>query len=400
MKDEIVTDRASIAPEFDQYDRDTLQAFRRALRAWYRRRARELPWRKSGEAYRIWISEIMLQQTTVTAVVPYFERFTERFPSIQVLASAEQDEVLRYWEGLGYYSRARNIHKTAMLLVEEREGVFPQTVDELMALPGIGRYTAGAIMSFAFDLPAPILEANTIRVYSRLLGYEENPRSTRGQRILWSFAEHLLPRRSVGPFNQGLMELGALVCTPTEPKCCECPVRSTCRAFADGRQDEIPQAEKRPEVTSVVEVSAAVRLDGRFVLRRNPEGQRWAGLWDFIRFPLSEHASLIPENGLRKDRPLPLQLQRLIEQTIYHQIRLGTRCERLLAEIRHSVTRYRIRLQCVLAEGDGPIPDEQDDLRLVAPDDFDDVPFSTTGRKLANLLLKEQQQRGSRLFEP
>src|SRR5579872_810155 len=219
---------------------ETLTRLRRALRAWYSRHARPLPWRKTADPYVIWISEIMLQQTTVAAVVPYFDRFVKRFPTLESLASAAEKEVLRRWEGLGYYSRARNLHRAARILVRERGGRFPNDVAELLTLPGIGRYTAGAIASFAFDKQAPILEANTLRLYCRLLDFGGDPRSAAGQKLLWGFAGQIVPRRHPGTFNQSLMELGATVCTVDEPRCSVCPVRGYCAAFSRGRQTQIP----------------------------------------------------------------------------------------------------------------------------------------------------------------
>lgn len=381
-------------PLFEPLDSATRRRLRRNLKSWYAKRARSLPWRETGEAYPIWISEIMLQQTTVTAVVPYFERFLARFPTIHKLAEASQDEVLRHWEGLGYYSRARNIHKTAKRLVEESNGEFPRTVDSLMALPGIGRYTAGAILAFAFDIPAPIVEANTLRLYSRMLGYEDDPRASRGQKTLWAFAEHLLPRKHVGLFNQSLMELGSLVCTPSQPDCSGCPVRFCCQAFTSGRQDEIPRKAARPEITQVLEVSVAICHDGRFLLRQNPEGQRWAGLWDFIRFPPGKHEPLVPDVGLDSARPLPRRFTAHLEKTIEHQTGLRVHIERFLAEQKHSVTRYQIRLQCLfaslVADSAVAIPET---LRWVSPREFDEYPLSTTGRKLAKLLQHDAKQR-------
>jgi len=371
---------------FEPFSSVELTKFRRALRRWYQRRARDLPWRRTGDPYRIWISEIMLQQTTVAAVVPYFERFLDRFPDVEELATAEEGDVLRFWEGLGYYSRARNIHRSARQLVEELNGVFPETVDELIKLPGIGRYTAGAIVSFAFDRPAPIVEANTLRLYSRLLALDENPRSTHGQRVLWAFAEHLLPRRSAGEFNQALMELGSQVCTPTEPECPKCPARSVCRAFAAGRQSEIPVAAPRQQITAIVEAAVAVRSGDQYLLRRNPEGQRWAGMWDFLRFPIEDADRHIPESGLDSTRPVPSRLARQLERTSQDMAGIEIRANRFLTELRHGVTRYRIRLQCFLAETDASANRMADGFQWVHPDAFSDYPLSVTGRKLARLL--------------
>ena len=175
-------------------DSSEFASLRRRLIRWYERHARDLPWRHTTDPYRVWISEIMLQQTTVAAVVPYFQRFLTRFPTVRDLAAADENDVLRLWEGLGYYSRARNLRKAAQVIVSEHEGVFPCEVDVLQKLPGIGRYTAGAIASFAFDRRAPIVEANTLRLYCRLLGYADDPRSAVGQQALWSLAEAILPK--------------------------------------------------------------------------------------------------------------------------------------------------------------------------------------------------------------
>ncbi len=386
----LMSRRENNEPLFEPYDSATLTKLRRALKSWYSKRARDLPWRNIGEAYKVWISEIMLQQTTVATVVPYFERFIKRFPTIHDLAKAEQDEVLRHWEGLGYYSRARNIHKTAQHLVEHSDGVFPQTTDELTALPGIGRYTAGAIMSFAFDRPGAIVEANTLRLYSRLLCLEENPRATRGQKALWAFAEHLLPRKQIGPFNQALMDLGATVCTPNEPNCPECPLLTHCRAAHAGRQHEVPIAAPKPEVTPVIEVSVAVQHADRFLLRRYPEGQRWAGLWDFVRFPLDEAESLVPTFGLTASGRIPGQLIAHIEESVCQATGASIQLQRFLKELRHSVTRYRISLLCFLASAEQAIPAADKNLQWVTAEQLDDYPLSTTGRKLAVLVQRNQ----------
>ncbi len=216
-------------------DSASLSEFRRRLVSWFRRHGRVLPWRETADPYRIWVSEIMLQQTTVKAVIPYYERFLDRFPDIRSLAAASEGEVLQYWEGLGYYSRGRNLRLAAIAVCDRYAGRFPETVAELQILPGIGRYTAGAIRSFAFDLPAPIVEANTLRLYCRLLAYDGDPTSSAGQKLLWSFAESLQPGKSAGRLNQALMELGATVCLPVNPMCETCPIRRANSAAAESR---------------------------------------------------------------------------------------------------------------------------------------------------------------------
>jgi len=207
---------------------------------------------------------------------------------VHVLAAAAESEVLQHWEGLGYYSRARNIHKAAKMIAEELQGEFPKTVEALQKLPGIGRYTAGAICSFAYDLPAPIVEANTLRLYSRLIGLEQDPRSKAGQNQLWEFAALILPRKSPGVFNQALMDLGSLVCTPQNPDCAACPVSAGCEAFLNHRQHQIPLPKVRPEITPLTDASIAVFTGGKVMIRQRTPGERWAGLWDFPRLTLEE----------------------------------------------------------------------------------------------------------------
>jgi A/G-specific adenine glycosylase len=355
--------------------------FRRGLVAWYRRNARPLPWRKSADPYRIWISEIMLQQTTVAAVVPYFERFLARFPTLAALAKANEEEVLRLWEGLGYYSRARNIHKTAWLIVRELGGLFPDEVGRLAELPGIGRYTAGAIASFAFDRRAPIVEANTLRLYCRLLGYRGDPRSAAGQQLLWSFAGQIVPRKEPGLFNQALMELGATLCTPENANCPRCPVRACCAAFANGWQEQIPIAAARPAVTEVNEVAVAIHRDGRYLMRKRPAGERWAGLWDFVRFASDE-------NG----RTSLAQIVRSIHQRTGLAVEIPER----IGEIRHSVTRFRITLGCYAAQwSDGEAVNGSCEFRWVTPRQLTKLPLSVTGRKLARILTNKAAARTS-----
>jgi A/G-specific adenine glycosylase len=337
---------------------------------WYQKHARDLPWRRTDDPYRIWISEIMLQQTTVVAVVPYFDRFLDRFPDVQTLAAADEAEVLKLWEGLGYYSRARNIHKAAKAVVAHHEGVFPSEVAMLLELPGIGRYTAGAIASFAFDKRAPIVEANTLRLYCRLLGYAGDPRSTEGQRRLWEFAEAILPKTQPGRFNQALMELGATVCSPRTPDCEHCPVQSYCRANLDQTQATIPQLARRAQITEVTEASVAVRRNNAYLLRRRTAGERWAGLWDFVRFELdaAAHESL-----------------HIVEQVQVQtglQIDLGPQ----LAELKHGVTRYRITLKCFTAEATTGSLRADEEWEWVRATKFDQFPLSVTGRKFAKLL--------------
>ncbi len=354
------------------FDTPTLARFRRALVAWYQRHARRLPWRDTTDPYKIWISEIMLQQTTVAAVVPFFERFLQRFPTLETLAGGNEEDVLRLWEGLGYYSRARNIYKAARLIVHQHGGQFPDEIAPLMELPGIGRYTAGAVASFAFNRRAPIVEANTLRLYCRLSGFSGDPRSSVGQKLLWDFAGQIVPRTRPGRFNQALIELGAILCTPEKPDCLRCPVRNCCSAFARGWQNKIPALAARTAPTAVTEIAVAVHREGRYLMLKRPLGERWAGLWDFVRFAWKD-------SGL-------LSLARVAGAVGVHTGLDVTDCSSF-TEIRHSVTRFRIKLCCYTAEwAAGEIDDCDREFRWVVPQQISQLPLSVTGRKIARLL--------------
>ncbi|MCZ6700015.1 MAG: A/G-specific adenine glycosylase, partial [Planctomycetota bacterium] len=245
------------------------QKLRRRLLRWYDRNRRDLPWRRNPRnAYQQWLAEIMLQQTQVATVVPYFRRFIKRFPTVRRLADAPLDDVLRLWAGLGYYARARNLHKCARIVAREHGGRFPDTAEGLSALPGIGRYTAGAIASIAFDRRAPILDGNVKRVLSRLFQIESDIRRNETVDHLWTLAEAILPRKRCGDFNQSLMELGATLCLPRNPNCPDCPVSGICSAHAAGVVDQLPRTGRRPAPKEVQVVVAAVRRNGKFLIRR------------------------------------------------------------------------------------------------------------------------------------
>lgn len=366
------------------FDPARLRRLRTAVQRWYARHGRDLPWRENRDPYRIWISEAMLQQTTVTAVKPYFARFLTRFPTVEALAEAPIEDVLRQWEGLGYYSRARNLHRAAQVIVQEHGGVFPPSVDALHDLPGVGRYTAGAIASFAYDIRAPIVEANTLRLYCRLLGYDGDPRSKAGQTLLWEFAETILPTREAGAFNHAVMDLGATVCRPSDPDCANCPLTSCCEAFARGTQDSIPQKAKRPELTDVIDATVVVRSGDRVLIRRRGPDERWAGLWDYPRLTLEDAV------GARDD-VLHRASRDALTGWLKEQTGLAVRDWEHVADIRHGVTRYRIRLLCFLARAASTksFP-ERDDLRWITAAELEATPLSMTGRKLTKLIASRQ----------
>jgi len=337
------------------------------LLAWFALHARALPWRASRDPYRIWVSEVMLQQTTVAAVVPYFERFLARFPSLAALAAAEEQDVFRLWEGLGYYRRARDLLRAARLLHERHPGTFPSSAAELTGVPGMGEYTRNAVLSQAFDLRLPILEANSQRVLSRLFGREADPRGGAARRWLWAAAAAILPTRRAGDFNQALMELGAVVCTPTAPRCGDCPLAPRCEARRRGRQEEIPAKPARRPPTPVSEVAVVVWRDGKILLARRPEAGRWAGLWE------------VPHGERAEGEAVDAAARRLAG--------VAGEVGAELAAIRHAVTRFAITLTCVEAQWrSGEFrPGTHVEGRWVSPGDLAGYPASSPQRRLLRL---------------
>jgi len=253
------------------------------LLAWYRRAGRDLPWRRSRDPYRVWLSEVMLQQTQVDRVRDYFRRFVERFPTVSALAAAAEAEVLRAWEGLGYYRRARQLHAAARLVVDRHGGIFPTSAAALRQLPGIGRYTAAAVASIAFDEPEPVIEANSRRVFARLAGFDRPLVGGSDDEPLWQLAAAVVPPLQAGRFNQAVMDLGALVCTPAQPRCAACPVAAVCLARQQGRVAEIPSLAGKRAVEHMQETALVLSARGRLLVVRRQRGEWWEGLWDFPR---------------------------------------------------------------------------------------------------------------------
>jgi A/G-specific adenine glycosylase len=350
----------------------------RALR-WFDRNARTLPWRKNKSRYRVWISEIMLQQTQVAAVVPYFNRFISRFPSVRALASANESEVLRAWEGLGYYRRARHIHQAAQIMVSRHGGQCPGTIEQWRELPGIGRYTAGAILSISDDARLPIVEANTVRLFCRLLGERGDPRRTKTRARLWAFAESLLPRQRVGDLNQSLMEIGSQVCTPRNPRCNECPLRGFCTAFQQDRVEEFPRKLDTTRSTRIHQAAVVIRRGDRILMKRSGPRERWSGLWDVVRF----------------ERP-----QRLSGPEIARQIKMETGLRVTLHEedfaFRFGVTRYAITLHCYQAANvTGKLRSPRaSGWKWINVGTLDNLPLNMTARKIVRRL--DLEQRSSR----
>lgn len=350
----------------------TLTLLRTRLLRWFEQHRRELPWRRSRDPYRIWVSEVMLQQTTVAAVVPYFERFLRAFPTVISLAAADEQDVLRLWEGLGYYRRARHLHAAAKRLVAAHPHHIPDDPDFWAELPGVGRYILGAVLSQAFDRRLPIVEANSLRVLSRLHGYQGDPRSGGGQRWVWAAAETLLPRKRAGDFNQALMELGALVCRPLQPACGACPWKSVCIANRESLQTVIPPVKPSPIPIVVREVGVVIRKGEALLLcQRRPDANRWQNLWE------------VPHAEIQSGESISDTACRVARELTGYRVRVAA--ER--TKIQHTVTRHTITLTVVeaICTGGRFRSDFYTASRWIRPHELADYPTSAPQRKLLSL---------------
>lgn len=349
-----------------------------ALLAWWDQGHADWPWRQTRDAYAVWVAEIMLQQTQIATVIPYYERWMARFPTVEALAAASLGDVLKLWEGLGYYSRARNLHAAAEVVVRDHRGRLPETVAGLMKLPGIGRYTAGAIASIAYDIAAPVLDGNVVRVLSRLCDVAEDVTQPATRRWLWKLAEDLLPPTRPGDFNQALMELGQQVCLPQNPRCLICPLHAPCLARQRGTQLERPVRPPR-RATPHFDVAAAViwrdgspSREGQFLIAQRPLDGLLGGLWEF------------PGGKVEPGETLPDALRREIGEELALEVRPGA----FLVEIAHAYTHFRITLHAFHAAYTGGDVEHRGvaDHAWVRLDDLERYAFAVTDRKIIDAL--------------
>jgi A/G-specific adenine glycosylase len=346
------------------------KGLRHALLGWYGRNRRDLPWRRTDDPYRIWVSEVMLQQTTVRTATPYYEAFLRRFPSIGCLAEEPEEEVLAAWSGLGYYHRARNLHRGAQHVAERHGGRFPMRLEAALAVPGVGLYTASAILSIAHSQPLPVVDGNVRRVLARLLALRGPEYRRDGP--YYNRAEELLDRERPGDWNQALMELGATVCTPRRPACDACPLRTRCRARALGLVDELPERRPRRAPVDVRVAAALVEREGRVLLVRRPHGRLLGRMWE------------VPQTSL-ESRGLP-DLARELEQRHGLRVVPGP----LAVRARHAITFRRITLEGYRARLTPPLPTDPDRFLWARPDDVAALPVSSSTRKLLRGLLSPQ----------
>lgn len=348
-------------------------SFAPQLLAWYDRNARVLPWRSNPSPYHTWVSEIMLQQTQVATVLPYFERWVERFPTLESLANAELAEVLIMWEGLGYYSRARNLHKAARLVISDHGGELPAELKELIKLPGIGRYTAGAILSIAFNQRQAALDGNIRRVYTRLLNSKEPTETPQSEKLLWDFAERSLPPVRAGDFNQALMDLGAMICLPQAPDCARCPLKDECLAFQHGRQNDLPVKVKKSAIPHLIVGAGVVRRDSKVLIARRPPRGLLGGLWEF------------PGGKLEASDQ---DIQACIRRELIEELNLKVTVAELVGVYSHAYTHFKVTVHAYFCEAEtGEDIAETADLKWALPADLDTYAMGKVDRRIAKQLV-------------
>ncbi len=349
-------------------------SFSKTLLNWYAVNKRSLPWRDQSNPYWIWVSEIMAQQTRLETVIPYFHRWIEKFPSIEKLANGTDQEVLNLWEGLGYYSRGRNLHKAAKMVEKDFSGKLPEDIKSLRTLPGIGPYTAGAIASLAFGRDEPVVDGNVKRVISRVFNVSEEVNTPRGEKLIWKIAKENLPSGKAGDYNQGLMDLGATICLPRNPTCNSCPISKYCEANRLGLQTELPRKKQRPRSPHYMVTAAVIRRDEKYLIAQRPPGGLLAGLWEF------------PGGKQEEGESLEESLVREIEEELAVGIEVGHE----IGVYKHAYTHFKVTLhafQCELLKGE-PIAVEASEINWVKLAELDDYPMGKIDREISKTLIK------------
>jgi len=357
------------------------QAIRTKLLPWFAENKRSMPWRSNRTPYRVWISELMLQQTRVDQATPYFRRFMKRFPSLTSLAKASQEDVLKMWEGLGYYSRARNLHKAARLIVEEMNGRFPSRYDEIIKLPGVGGYTAAAIGSLAFNQDLAVLDGNVIRVLSRLHGYTKDTRSSTARAELQQMAEALLVNGDAGNYNEAMMELGATVCLPMNPKCDVCPVGSVCLAAQSGRPTDYPVKAPRKKVPHIIVGAAVIRnRAGEVLIAQRREQDMLGGLWEF-------------PGGKQETGET---IQECVVRELKEELGINVEVDGFLTTVRHAYSHFTMDMHTYFGriKSGRPRPLHCQDYRWVRVSDLRQYPYSKADLRIIDELEKDLLKKG------
>lgn len=363
---------ALLIKEHSRYNVFMSTVFIESLLRWFRSHGRDLPWRKTRDPYAIWISEIMLQQTRVDTVLGYYQRWMDRFPDVVALAGAPIEDVLHLWEGLGYYQRAHRLHKAAQLLVAEYDGRFPWEPEVLEALPGIGAYTASAIASMAFDVDRIALDGNLRRVLTRIFDFDQDPRSSEMQGALLKQAYELMPSGSASLFNQALMDLGAMICTPRKPACMACPVAQFCQAYQRGVQENRPIRVPQRTIPHHLVAAGVTFQNGRVFIARRPEGGLLGGLWEFPGGKCKSHESL----------------QSCLKREWREELGVDIKPGKALGSYRHAYTHFRVTVYAFECEmlSNQPKALEHEEVRWARLEDLGNYPMGKVDRQIAKSL--------------
>jgi len=351
-----------------------IKTFQSRLLNWYNNQKREMPWRKNRDPYRILVSEFMLQQTQVKTVIPYYKKWMKSFPTAKKLASASESNVLKHWEGLGYYSRARNLLKSAIQIQRDYAGKVPDSLLEILKLPGVGRYTAGAVLSIAFDKRVPVLDGNVKRVLSRLMLLNENGNNQKSETRLWDTMERLLPEKGCGDFNQAFMDLGATVCLPNNPLCKECPLKQLCKARQSGQQKLFPPKKTLAQISKIQVSTGVIFKKGSVYIQKRKAGGLLGGLWEF------------PGGKMKTGETEKECLRREIREELGVNIRIGEK----IMKHHHNYTRFRVTLhvfQCQIHSGK-LFPTECDEWKWVKAEELNQFPFPAANVKIIKFLNK------------
>jgi A/G-specific adenine glycosylase len=360
---------------------ETKRAVKTKLLPWFSSNQRTMPWRSNRTPYRVWISELMLQQTRVDQVIPYFDRFMLRFPTLQSLATASQEDVLKQWEGLGYYSRARNLHKAAQIIFKDRDGHFPCTAEEIIQLPGIGSYTAAAIGSLAFNLDLAVLDGNVIRVLSRLFAYTKDTRTTTAKKELQQWADELLVEGAAGNYNEAMMELGATVCLPKNPDCAACPLACVCLGFESGRPTDYPvKAPKKKVPHLVVGAAVVTNRKGEVLIAQRREKDMLGGLWEF-------------PGGKQETGET---IQQCIARELKEELGINAEVTDYLITVKHAYSHFTMDLHTYFARirSGRPRPIHCQDYRWVNVSELRAVPYSRADLKIIDELERISETKG------
>lgn len=346
------------------------KSFHDALLGWFCQNKRNLPWRKTKDPYRVLVSEVLLQQTQVQTVIPYYNRFVKEFPTVKSLAESPVDRVLKCCEGMGYYARARNLHRTAKEIQNSYGGYVPDDYKKLISLPGIGSYTAGAVGSIAFNKPLPVVDGNVKRVLCRLYGIKKPV-----QKKLWKLAEDLIPENKPGEFNQALMELGALVCLPRNPRCKECCVSAFCAAYKKGKPEVYPAKLKKKTLPYVTGAVGVIKKNGKLLISKRPEKGLLGGMWEF------------PGGKVKKDETLKHALKREIQE----ELGISVQVKEKLMEVPHTYSHFRVKLhvfRCKFLKGK-PMTLGCADWRWVSPGQLSEFAFPSANKKIISFLTRK-----------